>query len=67
MSDGQLPNGLRPPEIASDGEIAAYVAEICRELRGLSRDPEFRLLNYLLDMVQSEAERVVKASRASGR
>lgn len=65
MSDGRLPKRLRPAESASDAEIAAYIAEICRELRGLSRDPEFRLMNYLLEMVRSEAERVAKASKTS--
>ena len=60
MSNGQLPKSLRPPETASDGEIAAYVAEICRELRGLSREPEFWTSNYLLDMARLEAERMVK-------
>ena len=66
MSDGRLPKSLRPPETASDAEIAAYVAEICRELRGLSRDPEFRLLNYMLDMVRSEAERLAKTKLLNG-
>ena len=61
MSNGQLPKSFRLPEPAGDAEIAAYVAEICRELRDLSRDPEFRLVSYLLDMVQFEAERVAKA------
>lgn len=60
MSDGQLPKSLRPAETASDAQIAAYVAEICRELRGLSREPEFRTLNYLLDMARLEAERMAR-------
>ena len=60
MSNGRLPKSLRPPETASDAEIAAYVAEICRELRGLSWEPKFRTLNYLLDMARLEAERMAR-------
>ena len=67
MSNGQLPKSLRPLTNASDAEIAVYVAELCRELRDLSREPEFRTLNYLLDMARLEAERVAKNARAPGR
>ena len=55
------------PEEATDADLAAHVADVCRELMSLSQDPGFRTLNGILDMARTEAERVAKNAEASGR
>ena len=67
MTDGELPRSLQPPTTATDAEIAAYVAEACRDLRGLSRTVRFRTLNYMLDAARIEAERIARAVAEEGR
>ena len=41
-------------------EIATYVAETCRELRVVTKDPRFRTLSYLIDHVRIEAEKIAR-------
>ena len=53
-----------PPsaEEPTDAELAAYVAEACRELRTLGRTSSYRTVNYLLGLVQMEAEKIAQAA-----
>ena len=66
MSDGSkppYPDGERGVSPTAE-ELCVYVAELCAELRALTRRPNFRTLNYLLDMARLEAERMAKTLRA---
>ena len=64
MSDGfKPPSPISAGVAPTEGELCAYVAEMCGELRTLSRRPSFRTLNYLLDMARLEAERMAKDRR----
>ena len=68
MSDGHkqstaLDRGGAGP---SSEELCSYIAEMCGELRSLSRLPTFRTINYLLDMARLEAERTAKELRSRG-
>ena len=56
--DPQLP-GSRASSPSAE-ELCSYIAEICGELRALTRHPTFRTLNYLLDMARLEAERMAR-------
>ena len=49
----------------SNEDLCAYIAEICAELRDLAQRPQFRTINYLLDMARLEAERMGKEIRTS--
>ena len=60
MIDRSLPT---PQTRFTDAQLATYIAEMCREMRSLSRAPQFRALNYLLDMARIEAERLAKGDR----
>lgn len=68
MNDSpQLPGPAPYREVGpTTDELCTYVAEMCAELRALTRRPSFRTLNYLLDMARLEAERMSKDLRAGG-
>ena len=53
-------DGTTPPAEPTAAEIATYVAEACRELRVAPRAPRFRTVNYLLDHVRIEAEKIAR-------
>ncbi len=66
MNDGpkiSSPMNDRGPGPSAE-DLCIYVAELCSELRALTRRPRFRTLNYLLDMARLEAERMAKDLRA---
>lgn len=65
MSDGfKHPGPASAGAAPTETELCAYVAEMCGELRSLTRRPSFRTLNYLLDMARLEAERMAKGGRS---
>ena len=43
-------------------ELAAYIAETCRDLRSLTTSPRFRTISYLLDNVSVEAEKIARSA-----
>lgn len=61
----------RPPQLPpsppasghSDQDVCRYIAEMCAELRHMSRRPSLRMVNYLLDLVRLEAEKAAGAPR----
>ena len=64
MSDGfKHPGAASPGAAPTETELCAYVAEMCGELRTLTKRPSFRTLNYLLDMARLEAERMANDRR----
>lgn len=55
------PPASGPP---TDEQLCTYIAEMCGELRHLARRPQFRTINYLLDMARVESERMAKVLRS---
>lgn len=44
-------------------DIAAYVADMCADLRRVATHPKMRTISSLLDMARVEAERLAEAER----
>lgn len=45
------------------GEVAAYIADLCRELAAMARPHGFGVLAYLLDMAVEDAEKQGRSLR----